>query len=214
MTTDLAVTQKSRRRPSPKPFKSSNRNRHELEMSVTSFRPSKIAFLIATALERRARPANPFQLPASSLQPPESNRGRQELKIAVSPPESATSNFLIAVAGQGKEPNRDTRPSEPLRQESQVANREPGSVIDSLAIRNRRKPFALSKNPDSNRHKITSVAALSSFQPLASSFQNLIDTNAIRNTPKPFALNEKLISNRHKTGVYCVQSLASQRGQQ
>ncbi len=112
-------------------------------------------FLIDTAvairnLHRSDLRAIPQAL-ASILQ--NSNNGSQELKIAVSPQKSITSIFLIAVAAQGKAPQRDSQPSGPLHRESQVANREPQSVIDSPAIRNRRKPFALTKIPDSNRHK-------------------------------------------------------------
>ncbi len=109
MRTVPGATFRNPRRPSPSPATNhsplataSNRNCQELEMSVTPFLPSKIAFLIARAFEHRAHNANLSQLPISSPQPTESNNGSQELKIALSRAESATSNFLIAVAAQGK----------------------------------------------------------------------------------------------------------------
>ncbi len=149
----------------------SNRKCHELEMPVTPFLPSKAPFLIATAFDGRAQSARHFELPASSLYPPEPNHAPKELKFAVNPQKSITSIFLIAVAAQGKPPHCDPQ------------SLEPGAP---------------------SRHKITSVAAFSSFQPLASSFQNLIDTNAIRNAANSIPPITNPISNRQKTGIFSL----------
>ncbi len=147
MRTVPGVTLRNSRRPSPSPATNhsplataSNRNRQELEMPVTPFLPSKIAFLIATAFERGAHAANPFQLPAPSLQLPNSNNAQKELKIDVSPTESITSNFLIAVAAQGKthesvsaKGNRPSAPALTVPQPSPSRGRFDRAAVSGLA---------------------------------------------------------------------------------
>ncbi len=126
-----------------------------------------MATVAAGAPHRTQRPLSPARRPHPA--PPISNRVRKELKFAVSSPESATSNFLIAVATQGKTPHCD--------------------------------PQSLERGAP-NRHKITSLSAFSSFQPLASSLQNLIDTMAIRIALKLFTISTDSLSNRRKRGVF------------
>ncbi len=133
-------------------LQNSNRGCQELEIAASPAESATSIFLSAVAAQGKAPHCDPqslepgapnrhrttsvpafssFQPLASSLQ--NSNNAQKELKIDLSPTESATSIFLIAVAPQGEAPRRDTQlvPQNSVRTFSEVRTPTPGRPLTS-----------------------------------------------------------------------------------